>query len=76
MSKRKRTGGNTSAGESTEVGMLLSELFDPGYQVLAKMKVSESDILQFLEASRQLFKYKPNRFSQPPALRQLSSLKP
>jgi hypothetical protein len=61
VSKRKRAGSNTSAGESTEVGKRLSELFDPRYQAFMQMEASESDVRNFLEASRRLFAYRPNR---------------
>ena len=61
MSKRKQVAQGPPATGSTEVGKLLSELFDPRYQAFMQMEASESDVLEFLEASRQLFAYKPNR---------------
>ena len=61
MSKRKQVAQGPPATGSTEVGKLLSELFDPRYQAFMQMEASESDVLEFLEASRQLFAYKPNK---------------
>ena len=60
MSKRKQVAQGPPATGSTEVGKLLSELFDPRYQAFMQMEASESDVLEFLEASRQLFAYKPD----------------
>jgi hypothetical protein len=61
MSKHKRAGSDTPAGETTEVGQLLAELLDPRYQAFMQMEASERDVRNFLEASRQLFAHKPKK---------------